>query len=120
MGSNLRLLPFDGGVELRSLERNKGSVVQDILAQEPPGLPTAYLGDDLTDEDAFVALGDRGHSILVRPELRESAARFWLKPPEELLRLLDDWIAATSQRSLPQQPAASTSTPPLSRPGDAR
>jgi trehalose-phosphatase len=86
----LRLLPFDGGVELRSTDRTKGTAVAEILSQEPA--PVAYLGDDLTDEDAFVALGNQGYSILVRSEIRASFARFWLRPPEELLGFLDTWI----------------------------
>jgi trehalose-phosphatase len=90
----LHLLPFDGGLELRSSDRTKGTAVRHILAQEPPGVPVAYLGDDLTDEDAFSAIGNRGHSILVREEVRRSSARFWMQPPEELLNFLDHWIAA--------------------------
>jgi trehalose-phosphatase len=93
----LRLLPFDGGLELRSLDRTKGSAVAEILEQEPAGIPAAYLGDDLTDEDAFAAVGDRGYSILVRNEVRPSCARFWLRPPEELLAFLDDWIAGARE-----------------------
>jgi trehalose-phosphatase len=89
----LQLLPFDGGVELRSMERTKGTAVGLILAQEPDGVPAAYLGDDLTDEDAFEAVGERGYSILVRQEVRPSRARFWLRPPGELVAFLDDWIA---------------------------
>jgi trehalose-phosphatase len=89
----LQLLPFDGGLELRSLDRTKGTAVAEILGQEPAGVPAAYLGDDLTDEDAFAAMESRGYSILVRDELRPSSARFWLRPPEELLAFLDDWIA---------------------------
>ena len=87
--------------ELRSTDRTKGTAVEQILAEEPAALPVAYLGDDLTDEDAFAAIGDRGYSILVRTEVRESCARFWLRPPEELLEFLDQWIAATetSRRS---------------------
>jgi len=65
----------------------------------------AYLGDDLTDEDAFAAMGNRGLSILVRGEVRRSCARFWLRPPEELLHFLDEWIAASQS-----QPAAATSS----------
>jgi trehalose-phosphatase len=89
----LHLLPFDGGVELRSTDRTKGTVVAEILFQEPDDAPVAYLGDDLTDEDAFVALGNQGYSILVRYEVRASFARFWLRPPEALLGFLDAWIA---------------------------
>jgi trehalose-phosphatase len=91
----LQLLPFDGGLELRATDRTKGTAVGEILAQEPSEVPAAYLGDDLTDEDAFAAMGSRGYSILVRTEVRESSARFWLRPPEELLAFLDEWIAAS-------------------------
>ena len=101
----LRLLPFDGGLELRSTDRTKGTAVEQILAQEPAAVPVAYLGDDLTDEDAFAALGDRGFSILVRTEVRASCARFWLRPPKELLGLLDEWIAAS------KSPAPAAGTP---------
>jgi trehalose-phosphatase len=96
---NLHLLPFDGGLELRSTDRTKGTAVEQILALEPAPLPAAYLGDDLTDEDAFAAIGNRGVSILVRTEVRESSARFWLRPPDELLEFLDQWIAASRSRS---------------------
>jgi trehalose-phosphatase len=92
----LHLLPFDGGLELRSMERTKGTVVSQILSETPTEVPTAYLGDDLTDEDAFAVLGNRGYSILVRSEVRDSQARFWIRPPAELLMFLDEWIAGTS------------------------
>jgi trehalose-phosphatase len=92
--NGLHLLPFDGGLELRPTDRTKGTAVGQILAEEPATFPVAYLGDDLTDEDAFAAVGNRGFSILVRSEVRASCARFWLRPPEELLAFLDEWIAA--------------------------
>ncbi len=91
----LHLLPFDGGLELRSTDRTKGTAVRQILSLEPADLPAAYLGDDLTDEDAFAAMGSEGYSILVRAEVRESSARFWLRPPAELLEFLDRWIAGS-------------------------
>jgi trehalose-phosphatase len=100
----LHLLPFDGGLELRSTDRTKGTAVRQILAQEPDAVPVAYLGDDLTDEDAFAALGERGFSVLVRTEVRASCARFWLRPPKELLEFLDEWIAASKNAA----PAAGT------------
>ncbi len=95
--SGLQLLPFDGGLELRSTDRTKGTAVRQILAQEPATIPLAYLGDDNTDEDAFAEVGNRGASILVRPEVRESSARFWLRPPQELIDFLDSWIQATTE-----------------------
>jgi trehalose-phosphatase len=88
----LHLLPFDGGLELRSTDRTKGTAVTEILSQEPDDAPVAYLGDDLTDEDAFVAVGNKGYSLLVRSEVRASFARFWLRPPEQLLEFLNAWI----------------------------
>jgi trehalose 6-phosphate phosphatase len=96
MPRSLHLLPFDGGVELRPTDRTKGTVVRQILSQEPAAIPAAYLGDDLTDEDAFTALGNRGYSVLVRSEIRASAAEFWLRPPAELLEFLGNWIAGAS------------------------
>jgi trehalose-phosphatase len=95
----LHLLPFDGGMELRTTDRTKGTAVAEILSQEPGDLPVAYLGDDLTDEDAFVAVGDKGYSVLVRSEVRASFARYWLRPPEDLLEFLDAWIVNSQSAS---------------------
>ena len=77
---------------------DKGSAVRTLLAELAPGAAIAYLGDDLTDEDAFHAIGDRGLRVLVRPEQRPSAADIWLRPPEELLAFLGRWA-----RSAPAQ-----------------
>ena len=93
----LEWLPFDGGVELRGTGCTKATAVHSILRDEKPGTPAAYLGDDLTDEDAFLALRQRGAQnptlpVLVRPEPRPSLAHLWLKPPRELLAFLDRWI----------------------------
>lgn len=82
---------FDGGVELRVPGFDKGNAVRQVLAEEAEEVPAAYLGDDLTDEDAFRALEGRGLSVLVRPELRKTEAHLWLRPPEELLEFLDHW-----------------------------
>ncbi len=102
--AGLHVLPFDGGMELRSNERTKGTAVAEILSQEPDDVPVAYLGDDLTDEDAFVAVGNKGYSILVRNEVRASFARYWLRPPDELLEFLDAWITS-SQGAVSTMPA---------------
>jgi len=88
---HLELLPFDGGIELRVRGRNKGDVVREVLAEVPEKLPVTYLGDDLTDEDAFEALRGRGLGVLVRPERRSTAAATWVQPPRGLLRLLEQW-----------------------------
>ena len=90
-GGPLEVHDFDGGVELRVLGRDKGTAVREILSEEPDGAAVAYLGDDWTDEDAFRALHGHGLSVLVRPELRETGADVWLRPPGELLEFLRRW-----------------------------
>lgn len=91
----LKLLPFEAGIELRA-GRNKGAAVEMILSECADCAPAAYLGDDITDEAAFRALKGRGLSVLVRRELRNTAADLWLKPPDELKDFLNRWSAAES------------------------
>ena len=91
----LRLEQFDGGVELRMADPNKGEAVRTILTEmDIDDAPVAYLGDDQSDEDAFRILRDRGLSVLVRPEWRETAANLWLRPPVQLLTFLQNWLEA--------------------------
>jgi trehalose 6-phosphate phosphatase len=90
----LKLEPFDGGLELRIRGRNKGDAVRTILSEIDTDAPVTYLGDDVTDEDAFRALCGKGLSVLVTPKYRFSAAQVWLKPPHDLIRFLRDWVAA--------------------------
>lgn len=85
---NLKLLPFDCGLELKPAEIDKGHAVQQIFADLHQPAAVAYLGDDLTDEDAFEALGELGLAVLVRKEVRKTSADLWLKPPAELLDFL--------------------------------
>lgn len=93
------VMDFDGGVEIRSRKVNKGTAVRTILSEMDPDVPAAYLGDDNTDEDAFHAIDGRGLSILVRPEWKPTAAEIWIKPPDELLGLLDGWLRADRERN---------------------
>lgn len=83
---------FDGGMELRARGRDKGDAVRALLDEYDTPPVAAYLGDDRTDEDAFAALEGRGLRVLVRPEPRESRADLFLRPPEELLAFLQQWI----------------------------
>ena len=57
-------------------------------------MPAAYLGDDSTDEHAFEAMNGHGLSVLVRPRYRPTAAQLWLRPPDEVLDLLEQWLEA--------------------------
>lgn len=94
--AGLALHEFDGGVEIRLPQYTKGGAVRRILAEEGALAAIAYLGDDMTDEDAFRALGAHGLGVLVRPELRPTAARHWLRPPDELLDFLQRWHQGAS------------------------
>lgn len=94
--AEMSLLEFDGGIELRPLRPNKGSAVRVLLNEMPAGTPFAYLGDDTTDEDAFAALRETdAMTVLVRPEWRETEAKVWIQPPDELLEFLRRWLDAT-------------------------
>jgi len=93
----MRPFEFDGGIEWRPAG-DKGDVVSTVLSEMGPNAAVAYLGDDRTDEDAFVALRGRGLSVLVRPEIRATAADVWIRPPDELLLFLGRWKQTTSSR----------------------
>jgi len=95
--SGLGLLEFDGGVEIRARQADKGEAVRAFLSEISPDTPVAYLGDDSTDESAFRAIEGRGISVLVRPEWRPTAAQLWLKPPDELLDFLGLWLKVCIQ-----------------------
>ncbi|MCC7487716.1 MAG: trehalose-phosphatase [Burkholderiales bacterium] len=90
-GGVLEWLDFDGGAELRARGATKRRAVEAVLRESAPAAPAAYLGDDVTDEDAFLAMKGRGLAVLVRPERRESAADLWIRPPRELLEFLARW-----------------------------
>jgi trehalose 6-phosphate phosphatase len=98
----MELLEFDGGIEMRMQGFDKGDAVRTILSEIGPDVPVAYLGDDLTDERAFLALGTRGLSVLVRPEWRETAAALWLRPPEGLQAFLAGWLEACCRGARPE------------------
>jgi alpha,alpha-trehalase len=67
------------------------SLLRALKLEEEEVLPF-YLGDDVTDEDAFRALQGRGIGIVVRDQPYETAAAYSLRNPDEvrefLLRLI--------------------------------
>ena len=86
---------------LPAIEWHKGAALnwlQQALALPKDSL-SLYLGDDVTDEDAFAALQDRGIGIVVMEAPRPTAARYRLKDPGEVERFLGslaDWLKARS------------------------
>ena len=92
-GERFSVEPFDGGLELRARGFDKGMAVNTILSRCKRGDFAAFLGDDLTDEDGFDAVGRFGGiGILVRPEPRETKASFRIVPPGELRAFLGLWL----------------------------
>lgn len=79
--------------ELRpDIDWDKGKALQWILTQlgmDGDNVCPIYIGDDLTDEDAFCALQTRGLAILVSNEQRLTAAGYVLKDPHEVGQFLE-------------------------------
>ena len=92
--NHLHLMEFDGGIEIRARNADKGDAVRTIMNEMNTDTPAAYFGDDTTDEHAFEAMNGRGLSVLVRPRHRTTAAQLWLKPPYEVFDLLAQWLHA--------------------------
>lgn len=98
--TGLDLIEFDGGLELRVAARNKGDAVKSVLGESlKERLSAAYLGDDLTDEDAYKAIKGKGIGVLVRKEFRPTYADVWIRPPGELLKFLSRWLGKEGGRS---------------------
>lgn len=80
------------------ISRNKGDAVLDIIQKTGATSSTAsilFVGDDVTDEDAFVAMQPIAAAVTVRvgESTTESAARYSLSDPgavQELLQTLAD------------------------------
>jgi trehalose 6-phosphate phosphatase len=99
-GEGLRVTSGKMVLEVRPpVEWDKGKAVLFLLDQmrPPPGAPVLYLGDDRTDEDAFRALAGLGgahEGVLVDDPGGETAARSYLRDPEEVGALFQALAAA--------------------------
>jgi alpha,alpha-trehalase len=74
------------------MEWDKGKAVLWLLSTlglDGQDVLPLYVGDDVTDEDAFRALAGRGLGVLVSEGRRISAARYALRDPDEVRRFLD-------------------------------
>lgn len=93
---DLRKVPGKKIFELRpALDWDKGRALLWLLetlhlaTDGSPDVVPLYLGDDVTDEDAFRAIQGRGIGILVAEEPRETAASYALRDPEEVRAFLE-------------------------------
>ncbi|MBF6569454.1 MAG: trehalose-phosphatase [Candidatus Binataceae bacterium] len=87
-------------IEAVPLAANKGAAVTRLIELTGNSAIPIYLGDDVTDEDAFRALAGRGVTILVG-EARESAAQYRVDSPAEVARLLAELVAPVDSRGAP-------------------
>lgn len=95
---DLKRLSSDNCTSLIARGFDKASMVREII--DPlQSWSCCYLGDDLSDEEAFNTVWGRGISARVNRNYRESAAQIWLSPPGELHLFLDQWIWALQTRS---------------------
>jgi trehalose 6-phosphate phosphatase len=84
------------------LDWDKGRAVLwllDALGLDRPDVLPFYLGDDLTDEDAFRAVAGRGIGILVADEPRPTAAAYRLRDTVEVVELLERLLHSRSAKS---------------------
>ncbi|MEM8745690.1 MAG: trehalose-phosphatase [Actinomycetota bacterium] len=75
------------------IEWDKGTALDWLLGEmglDRPDVAPIYIGDDVTDEDGFRALEDRGIGIVVGRETRTSQATFALDDTDEVRELLDE------------------------------
>jgi alpha,alpha-trehalase len=74
------------------LEWNKGKALEwlmDELHIEKRGSKIFYIGDDITDEDAFCAIKTYGIGILVGTQARTTGAQYKLKNTDQTLHFLE-------------------------------
>ncbi len=81
----------DKVLEVKNMEINKGKAALTLIEKNNYDFIIAF-GDDYTDEDLFKALPDSAISIKVGGNL--SAAKFYLRNPVEVRKLLADFTKA--------------------------
>jgi trehalose 6-phosphate phosphatase len=82
------------------IDWHKGKAVLWLLAQlklDGPDVLPFYAGDDVTDEDAFKVLVDRGLGFAVQKGDKPNAAQYFLRDPPEVERFLQALIPACKE-----------------------
>jgi trehalose 6-phosphate phosphatase len=82
------------GIELRDPHADKATAVVRMLDEYGHRGCVAYIGCDSSDEGTFRVVKSYGLGIVVRTELRPSAADVWLPSLTDLARFLSEWSRA--------------------------
>lgn len=90
---SLKVMPFNGGVEFMLPYFSKGTALSDISNIYQKVSPFCYMGDDTTDEDAFLEIRKikSGVGILISDDEKVSAANVYISRIEVDL-FLDFWL----------------------------
>jgi len=91
--TNLRKTDGKKVFELRpKIDWHKGKAVDwilNVLRYDQERHTAVYIGDDVTDEDAFTALKDKGFGILVAEVPRPSKAAYMVRDTTDVKKILD-------------------------------
>lgn len=77
------------------IDWHKGKAVEwilNVLGYHPDNHLAVYIGDDVTDEDAFAALEGKGFGILVAHEPKVSKAAYMVKDTQDVKKALEFFI----------------------------
>lgn len=89
---SIQIMKGDKVIEARPTDWNKGNAVALFIQKEnqnDSSLLPIYIGDDTTDEDAFLYLKQNGLTIYVKNSSPlQTNAQYWLKNPNEVYKFL--------------------------------
>ncbi len=100
----LQLLSGDKVLEIKNVEINKGKAALTLIDKNDYDFIIAF-GDDYTDEDLFKALPDGAISVKVGSNF--SAAKFYLRNPAEVRKLLTGFTRSQDSRIKNREPLLS-------------
>src|ERR1043165_6778048 len=97
-------LPEALALEVRHRAAHKGGALSWLRGLGPPGAAVLVLGDDLTDEDMFVALRETDIGVLVSAQSRRTQASLRLPDPDAVHRFLR-WLIESRSEAWRAEPA---------------
>ena len=102
-GGRLRVMPGAGMLELLpNIDWNKGNAVDWIherVRAHHPDVTAVYVGDDVTDEDAFRAL--RNHGLSIAASDRVKGADYRIDGPDDVGRLIAMLAERSGEHAIP-------------------